>query len=265
MIKYQYIVDNFSSKSTTTRAHYHSCYELIYYFQGNGYNNFMPSKNPQQHKTLVYDTRIIPKKSQRFNVQANRFIIYKPYTIHNETLTGSSEVFAIVFSMPERWDLETCCLNDMDGSIAKILEKIRREYVKKEYEFHSAINALLTQLLIKIKRTFLSSQKENPSMQQAINFLDDYYTTDINLCRLAQSIGYSADHFRFLFKEATGLSPKKYILKKRLELAKNQILNYDLPLVEIAESCGYDDYYQFATYFKKEVGISPSQYRKKQK
>ena len=214
----------------------------------------MPSKNPQQHKTLVYDTRIIPQKSKRFDVEDNSLIIYKPYTIHNETLSGSSEVFAIVFSVPEHWEIETCLLNDFDGSIAKTIEKIRKEYTKKDFEFHTAINSLLTQLFIKIKRKFLNSQKENPSIEQAINFLDDYYTTEINLPRLAQSIGYSLDHFRFLFKESTGLSPKKYILKKRLELAKKQISHSNLPLVEIAESCGYDDYYQFATYFKKEIG-----------
>ena len=62
-----------------------------------------------------------------------------------------------------------------------------------------------------------------------------------------------------------GLVPKKYILQKRLALAKKQISHSELPLTEIAENCGYDDYYQFATYFKKEVGISPSQYRKNKK
>lgn len=265
MIKYQYIVDNISSDSCTTRAHYHSCYELIYYFRGNGYNHFMPSKNPQQHKTLVYDTRIIPKKSQRFEVEPNRFIIYKPYTIHSETLTGASEVFAIVFIAPEEWEIGTCLSSDIDGRIAKIVEKIRREYQNKKFGYNTAINALLTQLIIHIKRQTLDNQKENPSIQQAINFLDDYYTTEIDLHHLAHSIGYSLDHFRFLFKESTGIAPKKYILQKRLALAKKQISHSELPLTEIAENCGYDDYYQFATYFKKEVGISPSQYRKNKK
>lgn len=265
MVKYQYIVDNSFSQSNTTRAHYHSCYELVYYFQGNGYNNYMPSKKATTMKTLVYDTRILPKKSQKFTVKDGTFIIYKPYTIHNEILIGSSKVFAIVFSLPEGWNLENCILEDIDGRTAKIIEKIRKEYSDKQYEFNTAINALLTQLIIQIERRSLDVQKENPSVQQAINFLDDYYTTEINLQHLARSIGYSLDHFRFLFKEKTGVSPKKYILHKRLELAKKQISHSDLPLVEIATSCGYDDYYQFTKYFKKEIGISPSEYRKKKK
>lgn len=263
MVKYQYIVDNEFLRSNTTRTHYHSCYELVYYFQGNGYNNYMPSKKAATTKTLVYDTRILPKKSQKFDVKDGTFIIYKPYTIHNEILIGASKVFAIVFSIPEEWNLENCILEDIDGGTAKVIEKIRKEYADKQYEFNTAINALLTQLIIQIKRRSLDTQKENPSIQQAIHFLDDYYTTEINLQHLARSIGYSLDHFRFLFKEKTGVSPKKYILRKRLELAKKQISHSDLPLIEIAVSCGYDDYYQFTKYFKKEIGISPSQYRKK--
>ncbi len=265
MVKYQYIVDNKHSKATTTRAHYHSCYELIYYFQGNGYSEYMPRKRGQQQKTLVYDTRIIPKKSQKFVVKSGDFIIYKPYTIHNEILTDSSEVFAIVFSIPDSWNIENCLMTDSDDRIAKTIEKIRKEYANKKYEFHTSINTFLTQILIRIMRQSIETQKENPSIEQAINYLDDYYTTEVNLLHLAQSIGYSIDHFRFLFKEATGKSPKQYILQKRLSLAKKQIAHSDLPLIEIANSCGYNDYYQFATYFKKEVGISPSIYRKEHK
>ena len=265
MVKYQYIVDNAFSKSNTTRAHYHSCYELIYYFRGNGINNYMPLKKPQQPRTLVYDTYINPKKRNQFEVTDNSFILYKPFTVHNELLTGASEVFAIVFIAPEEWEIDTCLLNDIDGRVSKIIEKIRKEYKNKKYGYNITINALLTQLVIQIKRQTLDNQKENPSIQQAINFLDDYYTTEIDLHHLAQSIGYSLDHFRFLFKDATGIAPKKYILQKRLSLAKKQISHSDLPLTEIASSCGYDDYYQFATYFKKEIGVSPSQYRKNKK
>lgn len=263
MTKYQYIVDNKYFQANSTRAHYHSCYELVYYFRGNGYSEYMPQKRSQQQKNLVYDTRIIPKKSQKFKIKSGDFIIYKPYTIHNEILTDASEVFAIVFSTPEGWDIENSVITDADDRVAKTIEKIRKEYANKKYEFHTAINALLTQIIIRIIRQSLETQKENPSIQQAVNYLDDYYTTEINLPHLAHSIGYSVDHFRFLFKEATGKSPKQYILQKRVALAKKQISHSNLPLAEIANSCGYSDYYQFATYFKKEVGLSPSLYRKK--
>lgn len=262
MVRYQYIVDNVSKTAATTRAHYHSYYELVYYVKGTGYNCYMPDQISGVKKPLVYDTRIIPKESKRFDVSANNFIIYKPFTIHNEILTDESHVFAVVFEAPPEWDIPTCLLYDGDGRVLKVIEKIRAEYSQKQYAYATAINALLTQLIIEIKRRALTPQKENPSIQQAISFLDDYYTTDINLALLAHSIGYSLDHFRFLFKEKTGISPKKYILQKRLDLARKQIVFSTLPFAEIAENCGYDDYYQFAAYFKKETGLSPRQYRK---
>jgi len=262
MVQYQYIVDNSSPTSSTTRNHYHSCYELVYYFQGSGQNNYLPLNSPQEQKILVYDTKTKGKKLKRFDVCNNSFIVYKPYTVHNEILKGASEVFAIVFVAPKDLEIDNCLLDDYDGSIAKNIEKIRKEYARKKYGYNMAINALLTQIIVKIKRRTLGTQSENPSIQEAVSYLDDYYTTEIDIPKLAASIGYSLDHFRFLFKKQTGLSPKKYILQKRLSYAKNQLSGSDLPLSEIAESCGYSDYYQFSTYFKKEEGISPIQYKK---
>ena len=178
---------------------------------------------------------------------------------------GSSKVFAIVFDLDAELQLNTCSYQDDDGTVQKYVNRILREYENKEFGFNLSINALLTELIIKIKRKFLSAKKENHSILQAITYMNDYYAEQIDLKQLANSIGYSADHFRVLFKKQTGISPKKYILNKRIELAKNQIIQNKISLTEIAQICGYDDYYQFSSLFKKHTGMSPIDFKRKNK
>lgn len=266
MVNYHYIINNYSPKNKTTKTHYHSSYEFIFYYQASGNNHYINDlKHPKLNKLLVYDTKNIKKDSLTFNVTSNSFIVYEPYIIHNETLLGSSKVFAIVFDLAPELHINTCSFQDIDGTIQKLVNLILREYEKKEFGFNLIINALMTELIVKIKRNFLSTKKETPPIIQAITYINDYFAEQIDIKQLASSIGYSADHFRVLFKKQTGISPKKYILNKRIELAKNQIIQNKISLTEIAQICGYDDYYQFSSLFKKHTGMSPIDFKRKNK
>ena len=62
------------------------------------------------------------------------------------------------------------------------------------------------------------------------------------------------------FKEQTGVSVHRYIIKKKMVLAKNLIKN-NVSFNEIYERCGFNDYTSFFRCFKKEYGITPKDYR----
>ena len=73
--------------------------------------------------------------------------------------------------------------------------------------------------------------------------------------------GLSAPRLRVLFKQATGLSPKQYQLKARMDRAARLLADSALPVGAIAEQAGYDSIYHFSRQFKLTCGVSPSQYR----
>jgi YesN/AraC family two-component response regulator len=67
-----------------------------------------------------------------------------------------------------------------------------------------------------------------------------------------------------IFKEETGESPINYLIKIRLEKAKDILLNSDSGSIKnIANQVGYDDVYHFSKLFKKYYGISPLYYKKR--
>lgn len=91
--------------------------------------------------------------------------------------------------------------------------------------------------------------------------IDKNYSQEIDLDYLAQKVYLSKYHFIRLFKKAYGTSPKKYLSKKRIEVAK-KLLKTDLSITRICHSVGYESIYSFSNLFKKETGISPSEFRK---
>ena len=58
------------------------------------------------------------------------------------------------------------------------------------------------------------------------------------------------------------MSPIDYLIKKRLEIARYFLLNTSYPVAEIAKQIGYDNPLYFSSLFKKNMGVSPTEYRK---
>ena len=95
--------------------------------------------------------------------------------------------------------------------------------------------------------------------------LRQYLVTDQKHVRSVASAsgqaGLSAPRLRVLFKQATGLSPKQYQLKARMDRAARLLADSALPVGAIAEQAGYDSIYHFSRQFKLSCGVSPTRYR----
>jgi len=72
---------------------------------------------------------------------------------------------------------------------------------------------------------------------------------------------YSIPHCEMIFKQTTGMSIARYIIKKRIDESKSLLQEGTLSLPEIADEVGFSDYNYFSRAFKKEVGITPHRYK----
>ncbi|MCP4315064.1 MAG: AraC family transcriptional regulator [Hyphomicrobiales bacterium] len=83
--------------------------------------------------------------------------------------------------------------------------------------------------------------------------------------QLAREAGMSRSAFSDRFKSVIGLSPKEYLTKMRLLTAGDLLNGGGYPIPQIAEKVGYNSEISFARAFKREMGMTPSKYRRGQK
>ena len=108
------------------------------------------------------------------------------------------------------------------------------------------------------------SYNKSYAVNRIINYLNENYEHKISLEQIAHNMYLSPVYISKIFKEETGESPINYLIKIRLEKAKDILLNSDSGSIKnIANQVGYDDVYHFSKLFKKYYGISPLYYKKR--
>jgi AraC family transcriptional regulator len=91
----------------------------------------------------------------------------------------------------------------------------------------------------------------------------EHVAEDFNLARLAAQAGLSKFHFDRQFKSAVGVSPSRYHINLRMNEARRLLRETKKSVVEVALAVCYADHpSHFAKLFRRETGMSPSDYRR---
>ena len=108
----------------------------------------------------------------------------------------------------------------------------------------------------------LQHTMERQRMGHVIDYVEAHLTDDISLADLALAAGLSKFHFSRLFKTALGLTPHKYVLKRRIERA-TQVLKKGEAIATVSYQFGFTDQSHFTRVFKQVKGMTPKQFIKK--
>lgn len=100
-------------------------------------------------------------------------------------------------------------------------------------------------------------------LQRVTKYIIDHLAEDLLLGAMAQEVGMSRYHFARLFKQSTGLSPYQYVIHCRIERAKMLLLQSKLKISEVASIVGFADQSQFTRHFKRLLGVTPKELRRK--
>src|SRR5262245_8893190 len=99
-------------------------------------------------------------------------------------------------------------------------------------------------------------------MQRVEEYIMVNLSRDISLKSLAGVACMSIDHFLRSFRAATGTTPHRYVLDKRLQEASQMLKSGDAPIASVAAQCGFRSPSHFAVQFHAHFGVSPSAYRR---
>ena len=167
------------------------------------------------------------------------------------------------FSPEHRREISRCCYD--------IIEENDRAEPGRYY----IIKALVIRILVLIFRaiqgdvkndfqgTSFSSYSKSYVTRKIIDFLNENYDQRISLDQIATNMYLSPVYISKIFKEKTGDSPINYLIRIRLEKAKEMLDSDSTKSIrEIAQKVGYEDMYHFSKLFKRHFGISPLAYRR---
>ena len=124
------------------------------------------------------------------------------------------------------------------------------------------VQALLLRLAVEQRRGRLRpASRSGARLDAARERIDQRLRGAVDLTQIARASGLSRNYFSARFRERFGLSPRSYLLRRRIETARMLLVTTDLPLKEIAFECGLPDPRHFNKQFRLVAGTSPSAYR----
>lgn len=147
---------------------------------------------------------------------------------------------------------------------------IKNELLNRQEGYETAIKSYLNLILIDLLRNHKYQNSALSEDQQSIfdilavyDYINQHLSENIRLKDMADIACLSQNYFSAVFKELNGLSPTEYVISKRIEMATRLLLNNpNMTVLEIAVRCGFNNTVNFNKAFKKQIGLTPSQYRK---
>jgi AraC-like DNA-binding protein len=182
------------------------------------------------------------------------------------------------------WEKSFNCFGDDCGGIFEaIFKKSSQVASEKVAEFHITARTSQTENFYSqlcqaqslvlyfisdiIKNTnVLEKMEDNLTVQrlkQSIDFMNSHLMTMPPLEKIAEKSHLSPNYFHRLFTRIFGITPYHYMIQQRMETAKQLLSTTGMTIKEIAGNTGFDNEFYFSRVFKKQMGLNPSEYRKR--
>ncbi len=229
---------------------------------------------------LVHGSFTLKADKKSFDVSDGDIIIFNPFEVH-ESVSLSEKNEYYVFIIPP--DFIKSWQNGVNYKFRNVISDSDecREAIKKAAEAAESqcreqqllLNAEVFRFLYLAASEFARAQEsENRIPAKNRHIVEDIksrisrcYAEPLNIGLLANTFFISVSHLQHLFKAQTGMTIVDYVNKTRIENSCKLLSETDMHISAISEKVGIFDYNYFSRMFKKYIGITPTQYRKKHK
>lgn len=265
-----YQIGDLSCRSNYIVAdHNQICYEISYIYSGEG---FFYTNNKKYHVEKGDIFLNIPNEIHRIESGDCQNLRYFYLGFKICTDNPDRAHFINIKSHLDK-NSNPLCKDKLNISVP-FLSALKELRNRNEYS-SVMINSYINQILILTYRNFFSeyrydydykdfkkSQKE--IAYNVINYFDNNILTLSLLTDISDALGYSYSYLSHIFKEEIGITIKAYCANKKLEKAKELLIDGELSITEISEALHYESIHSFSKAFKKLTGIAPSQFKLKE-
>jgi AraC family transcriptional regulator len=113
-----------------------------------------------------------------------------------------------------------------------------------------------------VKRNISAEKLPSAVLRRLLDRMHSDRVNNLSLTSLATEAGYSKRQLLRVFRASTGLSPYQYLLRLRLDRAKQLMRNSTLSLLDIAIESGFNSNAHLTNAFRQHVGVTPSHFRR---
>ncbi len=231
-------------------------------------------------RVRMYEIESIPEdggvthiNDDAYPIRAGNVIIAKPGQIRHTELpfkclylhlmVEDEELSHILDSMP---DLYTPSRSEVMESLSRLISAYTSPETDGGMRVAAELCALLSDL-IRDTRLAAGRARTHPKntdiIERAITYMDQNYCRNITLEEIADHLYLSRVYFHKLFVAATGRTPYRYLLERRLSHAQKLLMTTELSAGAIARECGFSSQSYFNQVFMRELGCTPTGYKKR--
>ncbi len=234
-----------------------------------------------QHSHDIVELILFQGGQARYDVEGrsyplypNTLVITKPAAIHQIRLVGDDtyERYDLLFNfkkhMPEQYPLLEKMPDVMqleeDHPIVQIFRRMDYYYQHLPTEEYSQmlemmIREIFYNLVIAARTSkTVDPLPDSPLIRKVLLYIQEHIATLRDVEEICSALFISKSHLHHLFVEQMNITPKKYILSKRMMLAKSLLRNGESP-TDIYTKCGFQNYTTFFRCFKNFFGYCPSE------
>jgi AraC family transcriptional regulator len=102
------------------------------------------------------------------------------------------------------------------------------------------------------------------ALKRVLDRMEHSFQSEISLASLAEEAGYSRGHFLKMFRTSMGMTPHRYLLKRRTDHARTLLKRPGISIIDVAADCGFSSQAHLTQVFRKHVGVTPGDYRRNQ-
>lgn len=239
------------------RAHWHDCYEIEFIISGSA-------------DDIINDCVYKAQKGDLFFLTPNDFHEldnFKDFTCYGvmfpEELISDS-----LLERLEGRSLSTniyARLSENDIKNVEVLFRIIEQEMQNKREGYgetvkNALNIIIG-FIIRDGFKETNTRSKYTSVRKAVNYIKNNFDKSITLNDVAAEVNLDPKYFSVLFKRSIKISFKSFLNETRLNCAMKHLKNRDIPITEICYLCGFGSISNFNRLFKREIGISPREYR----
>jgi AraC-like DNA-binding protein len=203
-------------------------------------------------------------------VAAGEVVVLKPTSAHTCQAVGGAVrrlrlvldgplAAHLVASLPER------IAPGDNREVRAAFDEIARLVREPPADCHARASCIAYRLLVLLSTAPRDGRAPtlSPTVAAALRILETSGARDLDIRQVARAVGTSVSHLHRLFKDALGTSPLRYAREHLIAQAKDALGSTSLSCQEIAKRLGYDDPLYFSAVFKRITGVSPREFRKR--